>query len=58
MPRFEVDWRMKGSAVVEADDLAEARSVVAEAVENFESYRLDEVDIEDVETLDAMEVDD
>lgn len=58
MPRFEVDWRMSGTATVDADDAGEAESLVSEALHDFETYRLEEIDVDDTEVSDITEVED
>lgn len=58
MPSFEVEWSMRGTAVVEADDVDEAEALVTEALTNFETYHLDEVDVEETEMLQTTERDD
>lgn len=58
MPSFEVEWSMRGTAVVEADDVDEAEALVTEALTNFETYHLDEIDVEETEMLQTTEGDD
>lgn len=58
MPSFEVEWSMRGTAVVEADDVDEAEALVTEALTNFETYHLDEIDVEETEMLQTTERDD
>lgn len=49
---------MRGTAVVEADDSDEAESIVTEALTNFETYQLDEIDVEETEMLETVERED
>lgn len=58
MPSWEVEWSMRGTAVVEADDSDEAESIVTEALTNFETYQLDEIDVEETEMLETVERED
>lgn len=58
MPSFEVEWRMTGSAVVDADDTEEAEQIVTDALTNFETYHLDEIEVEETEMLEVFPRDD
>jgi DNA replicative helicase MCM subunit Mcm2 (Cdc46/Mcm family) len=58
MASFEVEWRMSGTAVVEADDVDEAESLVTDALMNFETYHLDEIDVDETEMVETNERDD
>lgn len=48
MPKFEIEWRSRGTAVVEADDATEAGLVLEDALNNFETLLLDEIDVDEV----------
>lgn len=49
MPKFEIEWRSRGTAVVEADDATEAGLVLEDALNNFETLMLDEVEVDEVQ---------
>jgi hypothetical protein len=56
MPRFNIDWSMAGTAVVEADDLDEAESIMTEAMDNWDSSMLDEVDVDSTSCDETNEI--
>lgn len=58
MAKFEVEWAMRGTAKVEAEDRDEAEQIVTDALQGFETYPLEEYDVEETEMLDTMPVDD
>lgn len=58
MPKFEVEWLMRGTATVEADDRDEAEQIVTDALRGFETYPLEEYDVDDTECVDVQEVGD
>lgn len=45
MPRFELEWTITGSAVVEADDADEAEQILVEGLGNLDSSMFEEVDV-------------
>ncbi len=55
MPTYDVDWEMRGSAVVEADDPEEALELVTEAVTNFDVSQLEQWGVEGHEITDVRD---
>ena len=53
MALYEVEWSARGTAVVEADDLDEAESLVCEAITDLDHTMLESVDVEETEVLDS-----
>lgn len=53
MAKFEVEWAMRGTAVVEADDVDEAEQIVTDALQGFETYPLEEYEVDETECLDT-----
>lgn len=53
MGLYEVEWSARGTAVVEADDLDEAESLVCEAITDLDHTMLESVDVEETEVLDS-----
>lgn len=56
MSLYEVEWSMRGTAKVEADDVNEAEQIVTDALRGFETYPLDEYDVDETECIDTVEV--
>lgn len=56
MPLYEVEWSMRGTARVEADDSDEAEQIVTDALSGFETYQLETYDVEETECIDTQEV--
>jgi hypothetical protein len=56
MPKWEVNWRAYGTAVVEADTPEEAEEEVSSAVSDFDTMMLENIDVDGVDVADAEEV--
>lgn len=56
MALFEVEWSMRGTARVEADDRDEAEEILTDALKGFETYPLETYDVEETECIDTQEV--
>jgi hypothetical protein len=50
MSRFEVEWSAYGTATVEADDAAEAREIVLDAIVGLDASMLEALDVIGVDT--------
>lgn len=48
MPRFELEWTMTGSAVIEADDPAEAKQLLEDGLVNLDHSDFESIDCDDV----------
>lgn len=49
MPKFDLFWRAEGTATVEADDVDEAKLILYGAVDRWDAFELDGMDVEAVE---------
>lgn len=57
MARYEVEWEVSGSAVIEADDEDEARQLTEEAVGEFASaYAFEEFTVDEQKATSVEEI--
>lgn len=47
MPNWSIDWKMEGTAVIEADDEDEAEALAADALRDFTTYTFEEFEVDD-----------
>jgi hypothetical protein len=58
MPKFNLEWSVTGSAVIEADDADEAEQILHEGLANLDSSMFEEVDVLETTTDEVLEVGD
>ena len=58
MPKYEVEWEMTGSAVIEADNEDEAKELAEDALGDFATYSFEEFNMDETTATVVEEVPD